>query len=61
MCPYLAEKLGHVLHVGDLLGLAAVQAGGAGLVALHAVLNLRRDNTARPEMTPDVLADLWRN
>ena len=50
--PYLAEQLGHVLDMGDLLGLAVVQAARPGLVSLHAVLDLRRDNAVRPP-TPD--------
>jgi hypothetical protein len=41
-----------VLYMGDLLGLAVVQAARPGLVSLHAVLDLRRDNAVRPP-TPD--------
>ena len=47
--PYLAQQLGHVLDMGDLLGLAVVQAASPGLVALHAVLDLRHDSAVRLE------------
>ena len=43
---YLADELRDMFDVGDLSGLAVVQAGSPGLVALHAVLHLEDDNTS---------------
>lgn len=38
---YLANKVRHVLDVGDLPRLTIIQARAANLISLHAVFNLR--------------------
>lgn len=39
---HLANQLRHVLDMGDLLGLAIIQACCPSLISLHAVFNLEQ-------------------